>query len=394
VTRTRPRSVARRRRGGFHPPHCPNPACHFHAPNPNWHYVRNGSYRRPSDRRRVQAFLCRACRRSFSTQTFSLTYWLRRPALLARVAAAIVEGPGLRQLGRVIQASHQTIARLTARLGRQGLLFHLDRLAHPEGTPGCEPTVIDGFESFAYSHYFLFDLNLAIGQQSHFIYHFNHAPLRRKGAMTNPQKQHRAKLEKQFGRPDPKATERSVRVLLRELLQARGRLLKQTANPHPETPSHWILHMDDHHAYRRSIRTLRQEPGTPSIKVKITSSRERRTTSNPLFAVNLADLLLRHGSANHRRETIAYSKRIQTACERAAAFLVWRNYVKRWSENGAEETVAMRAGICQRPYRWRDILRRRLFAGQFRLPEAWREYIEARVPSPPYQAWNGARMSP
>jgi hypothetical protein len=37
------------------------------------------------------------------------------------------------------------------------------------------------------------------------------------------------------------------------------------------------------------------------------------TAQNPLFPVNLADLLLRHSSANHKRETIAFSKRRQGA---------------------------------------------------------------------------------
>jgi hypothetical protein len=43
------------------------------------------------------------------------------------------------------------------------------------------------------------------------------------------------------------------------------------------------------------------------------SSRALRDTRNPLFAINLLDLLIRHSGANHKRETIAFSKRRQSA---------------------------------------------------------------------------------
>jgi hypothetical protein len=185
--------------------------------------------------------------------------------------------------------------------------------------------------------------------------------------MTAYQKRRRAELEAALGRPDPKAIEKSVYRLIRGLW------------PLIPTDGPLTLHSDDHPAYRRALRTLRTESGGPRVCHCITSSLARRTTRNPLFPVNLADLLLRHGSANHRRETIAFSKRRQAACERAAIFLVWRNYIKRWSEKAGKETAAMRAGILTRPLEWKEILRRRLFPSHRDLPADWREYYERRV---------------
>ncbi len=105
----------------------------------------------------------------------------------------------------------------------------------------------------------------------------------------------------------------------------------------------------------------------------------RRTQRNPLFPVNLADLLLRHGSANHRRETIAFSKQRQAAMERMAIFTVWRNCIKRRRENGPRESAAMRVGVLDRLLSWRQVLRRRLFPGHADLPEAWADYYWRRV---------------
>jgi hypothetical protein len=69
-----------------------------------------------------------------------------------------------------------------------------------------------------------------------------------------------------------------------------------------------------------------------------------RTTQNPLFLVNLADLLLRHSGVNRKRETIAFSKRRQGALYRMAIWVVWRNYVKDPSENRRDGPPAKALG--------------------------------------------------
>ena len=71
---------------------------------------------------------------------------------------------------------------------------------------------------------------------------------------------------------------------------------------------------DEHPAYAQAFRRLRNR----RIQHRTTSSRAPRCARNPLFPVNLADLLLRHCGANHKRETIAFSKRRQSAAYRLA----------------------------------------------------------------------------
>jgi hypothetical protein len=151
----------------------------------------------------------------------------------------------------------------------------------------------------------------------------------------------------------------------------------------PDTPL--VLHTDDHPAYHRALRALRrQRPAPPPIHHHVTPSTVRRTQRNPLFPVNLADLLVRHGQANHRRETIAFSKRPQSALARLAVFAVWRNYIKRRQENGTQQTAAMVAGLAERPLSWREVLRRRIFPAHVELPEGWATQYWGRVPSAVY----------
>ena len=83
------------------------------------------------------------------------------------------------------------------------------------GTLENEPLVIDGFESFAYGQYHPLHLNLAIGAESHFVYAFTFAELRRKGRMRDAQKRRRQWLEQHYGRAHPDALPRSVVQLLR-----------------------------------------------------------------------------------------------------------------------------------------------------------------------------------
>jgi hypothetical protein len=150
--------------------------------------------------------------------------------------------------------------------------------------------------------------------------------------MTPFQKQRRAELERELGRPDPKAVELGILQLLRPFV--------------PALPANapLLLHSDDHPAYRRALRRLRVENLSLEKKLtlrhQVTSSTERRTTSNPLFPVNLADLLLRHSGA---------------------------------------ESAAMWVGLTDRLLGWREILRRRLFPKQAELPEPWGDYYWRRV---------------
>jgi hypothetical protein len=281
----------------------------------------------------------------------------------------VVEGPGLRQSARLLGTSHTTVARLVERAGRHCSLFHR-RLLHDASI--TEPLVIDGFESFEFSHFFPFHANLAIGARSWMIYHFTDSPLRRKGTMTAAQRRTRAQLEHDLGRPNPKAVEEGILALLRPLLpQVAGARL--------------VLHSDDHPAYRRALRRLRCEASHgPRIDQHVTASTVRRTQSNPLFPVNLADLLLRHGCANHRRETIAFSKRRQAALERLAIFTVWRNCIKRRREKQprAGPTAAMAAGLDGQPWTWRRVLGRRLFPAHVELPPEWKAYYWRQVKTP------------
>ena len=264
----------------------------------------------------------------------------------------------LRQIAGEFGVSHATVQRHVERLGRHCLLLH--EQLRPRESPG-EPIVLDGLRSFEWAQYWPFDLNLLVGG-SHFVYAFNDAELRRSGTMTPTQRTRRQALERRFGRPAPQATRAAVQELIARVV-APGRAV--------------TVHSDLQAAYVQAFRRLPDR----RIHHRTTSSRALRTPRNRLFPANLADLLIRHTGANHKRETIAFSKRRQGALYRMAIFAVWRNYVKSTSERRRDEPPGVRIGAIPRRLALPDVLRARLFPWRTRLGDWLTACYYGRIPT-------------
>ena len=322
--------------------------------------MRHGTYATRGCTRRTQRYLCRHCGRTFSETAFLNTYYAKRPELLVPLGHRLVACSGYRQMAREMRCAATTLMRQAQRIGRQALL----RMASMRpASPPDEPLVVDGFESFSYSQYHPCHVNIAVGARSHHTYAFTFSALRRKGRMTRAQRRRRARIEAEHGRPDPRAIERGIAELLAAACPAPGSI---------------VVRSDEHTDYPRALRRLAHL----DIRHERTSSREARTPGNPLFPVNLVDLLIRHNSANHKRETIAFSKHAQALVERVAWLLVWRNCCKRFSERRGGGTPAMRAGLLARPLGVAGVLRWRLFPDRVSPPQVWRRYYERREHAP------------
>ena len=254
-------------------------------------------------------------------------------------------------------------ARLTDQVqlfpGRRGAgrIFHNQVM---QNSPPFKEVVVDGFESFEFSQYYPIHHHVAVEKGTDFFIYFTDSELRRKGRMTEHQKRRRKELELKFGRPDPKAIEKDMRQTLEVVLKGR--------------PAARVF-SDDHPAYRRSIKTM-----TTVIDHRVTPGSAHRDKNNSLWEVNLLDLMIRHSNANHRRETIAWSKRRQGSAERLAILLVWRNYMKgRREKVRGSPTPAMERGMMDRPLEIEELLARRIFRTRCKLPPRWSEYYERKV---------------
>jgi transposase-like protein len=151
----------------------------------NWHFKSIGDHWSQSPKMRIPRFLCRRCRRSFSSQTFSSTCWLKRPDILAQLLTKTCGGMANRQIARDLSVAPSTIDGQIARLGRHCLLLHatLMKQAKPSTT-----VAIDGFVSFEHSLFWPFHHHLAIEPASDFIVYLTDSEVRRSGSMTPARK--------------------------------------------------------------------------------------------------------------------------------------------------------------------------------------------------------------
>jgi len=342
---------------GWQPPHCPNPNCRYHNEiHTDWSYRKHGFFTRRIPPHRIQRFTCFHCGRYFSTQTFDVTYWLKRPDVLRHLITKTTGGMANRQIATDLLAGSTTVDRQLSRLGRHCLLFHAQLI---QGREPPEEIAIDGFESYELSQNYPFNFHIAVEPENSFINHFTDSELRRKGRMTETQKERRKQLEQLHGIPDPKAVERDVGELLSAVLTGARKA---------------IVRSDLHKAYPRAIRKLNCE-----VEHKTVSSKAPRDRSNLLWEINRTDRMIRHSQAGHVRETLAWPKRRQGAAERLGVFLVWWNYMRsRWVKHGCR-SPGMIKGLTDRMLTVDDVLEKRIFRTKVKLSKRWSEYYEASV---------------
>jgi transposase-like protein len=82
------------------PPHCPNPECkHYDFPKkPDW-FQKAGTYSTLAFGN-VPRFYCNSCGKYFSTQTFSIDYYAKKPVNYRYIYNQINAGAGIRNIAR------------------------------------------------------------------------------------------------------------------------------------------------------------------------------------------------------------------------------------------------------------------------------------------------------
>ena len=79
--------------------------------------------------------------------------------------------------------------------------------------------------------------------------------------------------------------------------------------------------------------------------------------------------LLRHTCADHKRETLAFGRRLESILGRAHLMAVWKNFIKARSERQPDPTTpANHVGLTDGAWRWERVLSRRLFPGREVVP--------------------------
>ena len=317
-------------------------------------------------RPKIPRFRCLTCGRVFSRQSFATSYYLKRPELLVPVAAGLVAGSAHRQLARSLGCAPSTVTRLSARLGRHALLIQSLALEHLSGRLG-ESIAADHFETFEFTQDLPFGVLTLVGRDSWFVFGIDPAPHARTGRRTLWQEARRLARPK---RPWHAGYEGSFRRGLDLLLDLapQGASVRIACDGKPE----YLDALASHAAHRRFDIEIQPNPvrgpkGSPK-------SPEALARDHALHTVDRLHALLRHTRPDHKRETIAFGRRLNAIMERLFVATVWRNFVKGRSERQPDPvTPAMRLGLARHPWTWRQVLSRRLFPKRHHLPGLWRD---------------------
>jgi transposase-like protein len=371
---------------GFQPHFCPRRGCPEHTrESPGYRFRRLGFYA-TSRRRRIPRFRCLTCRRSFSRQSFAVSYYSKRPELLVPVAAGLVAGSAHRQIARSTGCAPSTVTRMAARLGRHAILL-LARARRELLGSVEEPFVLDHFETFESTQDYPFGVATLVGARSWFVYDLDPAPHRRTGTITGAQRSRLA------GRPRRRTCGgylgSSRRVVERMLALAR--------------PGSRIgLRGDGHKAYdraaaesRAATRILLERYANPRRGPKGSRrSPEARLRDARLFPVDLLHKIVRHSMAHNRRETIAFGRWLNAMMERFFVLAVWRNFVQRRSERRRwSGTPAMDTGLTDEPWPWTRVFSRRLFPARTDTPATWGLLYRRLWPTPLFPVNSVHRLS-
>jgi hypothetical protein len=243
-----------------------------------------------------------------------------------------------------------------------------------------EAIVLDYFEVFELTQDLPFGVGTSVGADSWFVYVVDPAPHARTGKRSPIQERRRKRRAK---RPTRGGYAGSTRRVLDRLIPLcpEGRSLQLVNDGHP--------------AYGP---TVAQHPSGDRIEVECHPNPPRGPKGSPrsaaaiardkaMFPVDLLHALLRHTLAAHKRETIAFGRRLNAIMEVLLLAVVWRNFIKGVSERRNDRTTpAMKLGLTDRPWSWQQLLSRRLFPDREGLSGSWldlyrRDWTTPELPS-------------
>lgn len=291
------------------PPFCPNNACTYHrnASAKNW-YKPFGWYDTKAYGR-VKRYACLSCGKSFSEQTFRLSYYLHKKVSFRDIFYRISSCSGIRAMARFFGVTDKVISNRIGRLARQVMGLMAEMRVFQDFS---EDLAADGFESFIHSQYSPNNIHHLIGKTSQYVYACDLAHLRRKGRMTEYQRQKRARLDRQ------ECFSGEINASFTRICQTIYELAMKTDTI--------ILHTDEKREYQAVLEMNNHIAN--KVRHITTSSRKARTYHNPLWPVNYYDRELRKDQAPQVRETTRWSQEANNCMERMYVYAGYHNFFK------------------------------------------------------------------
>ena len=302
-------------------------------------YLRKGSYQPKCRSYPIPRFRCRVCREGFSYQSFRADFGDHRPQDNGRVFELLVSGVGFRQVGRLLSMDARAVQQKFRKQSR-----HLRRLNRnfTRLSPG-HTFVLDEMESFEQRAISPVTIPVLVERDSKFVVAATAGSIRRSTRKGSSRRRWLERHERVHGRRKD-YTRRVARWLLRQWRRLLG-------------GGHAVLLCDEKGVYRRLCRQLLGD----RVQLRTYSSRLRRDTYNPLFAINLTDAMLRDNCGRLRRRSWLVSKLVRYLRRHLDLFAAYRNWHRpRTNRDARHFTPGVALGLVGRSltiaelYSWRQ----------------------------------------
>jgi transposase-like protein len=273
-------------------------------PRPGF-FIRRGAYKPQCRQEPVPRFECRTCGRGFSYQTFRADYRDRRPHDNVPLFLLLTSGVSLRQSARLVHMSSGAAQRKFRKLGR--VLRRLNRnLLHE--LPANRTLLLDEFETFELSTIQPVTVPVVVDRDSKLVVATCAGAIRRVAKRGSRRRQWLERVEKKHGRRRDRSR-LCVRLVLRrcrQLLQDRPATLLTDQKP--------------------LYAALRRPMLGAGVTHETVSSKQLRTTWNPLFVINHTEAMLRDNCGRLRRRSWLLSKQARYLRRQLDLFAAYRNW--------------------------------------------------------------------
>jgi transposase-like protein len=327
----------------FQPARCPYSRCPSRTAG-RFQATPWGTFHRKCDGRPAQRFRCRACLRTFSSQTFRVDFRLQRPYLHLDLWPLLISKVTHRQAARVLACTRKSVALRLDRLGNHCRQFHEALLASKPDGLTVGPFQLDELETYEHRRRLQpLTVPVLIHRHSYFVVHAEVAPLPCRGGLRPKERLKKERLEQLLGKRRS-GSRRAVETCLGALA---GVLGKRSGE---------VLETDFKTTYPGCIRRALG----PWFGQKCTPSKLPRDRKNPLFPINHTLAQLRDGISRLVRRNWAASKQEARLRHHLWIWICWRNYVRGVTNEAPHTTPGMIVRATQRKLGREEILRWRV----------------------------------
>ena len=329
----------------FEPRYCPRPSCPMYRREIPRFWSPAGVHANHAKGQWIRRFHCRFCDRTFSSQTFRVDYWDKKPLLNELVFDRLSQSGGLRETARRLQGqiSRRGLVCKSRKLQRQLEPLHGNALGRfrPDAEFSLDELVTHEADRVACP----LTLPILIETHSMLVIAASSAPI---APFKRNERRRRARIAAAEAQDGPRPHEDAAVV----------RRVLQVLEPHVRDREVLTFRTDKKPLYAV---VLREVFGANRVRHLVYDTRPGKRVGSPLFRINLTAAMVRDLEPRLRRRSWLAAKRARWLNASLMSVLVYRNYVRRrLNRDPREHTPAVLAGLLRGPLtlaecvRWRQ----------------------------------------